>query len=277
MNLMNRVFGTALASLLAVGCAKGGMAAPSAVDAADGVTDSGPPPPDGCGNLCDSDGDGVPDPVDKCAHTPTGEAVNHAGCADTQLMPKLEPTFPPYSLIWTPTGSLGRAGGLTWTYSGIQRADLFHIWWIVCDDPMTSCGLSLDGPIDQPFEKFQISPAETDLPNGKLVFVNTTHILLANATMPSLSGRLTVTIVDASNAAIPFATVATLGVTPRAASDGAEIKGTGYKVVAIVEVQDPTTLAYAPALDYYDAAATPDTGDAGGNATLSFDGAFYDK
>ena len=55
--------------------------------------------------------------------------------------------FPPFGLTWTPSGELGRAGGLTWTYTGIQRGDLFHIWWVVCDDPGMPCGLSLDGPI----------------------------------------------------------------------------------------------------------------------------------
>ena len=53
----------------------------------------------------------------------------------------------PRSETWTSTGELGRVGGLTWTYTGIDRGDLFHIYWIVCDDPAEPCGLSLDGPI----------------------------------------------------------------------------------------------------------------------------------
>ncbi len=267
--------GVALAILVA-GCAKGGMETGTSGTPGD-AADAGPPPIDGCGDLCDSDGDGVPDPMDMCPGTPAGQPVNKVGCADSQLMPMLEPTFPPYGLTWTPTGDLGRAGGLTWGYAGIERGDLFHIWWIVCDDPTTQCGLSLDGPIDQPFEKWQMASSDSDLPNGKLVFINTTHILLADGTTPALSGRLTVTITDATDVAIPFATAAALEVTPRNALYGAEIKGTGFKVVALAEVQDPTTLAYTPCTDYYDAAATPDTGDAGGNAYLSFDGAFYDK
>ncbi len=228
-----------------------------------------------CGTTCDADGDKVPDPVDKCPGTPPGATVNKDGCAETQITPKLE-GFPPYGLTWTPTGNLGRAGGLTWTYTGIQRADLFHIWWVVCDDPGTPCGLSLDGPIDVAGEKWLLSAADSDLPAGKLVFTNSTQISLADGGPTTLTGRLTMTIVDASDAPFPFAAVATLGVTTaRDGKYGAEIKGTGFKVKAIVEVMDAAT--WKPYLDYYDAAATPNTGDAGGNATSSFGGSFYDK
>src|SRR5512140_1603379 len=72
-----------------------------------------------CGSTCDADGDKVPDPNDKCPGTPPGATVNKVGCSESQLPPKLE-GFPPFGLTWTPTGNLGRAGGLTWTYTGIQ-------------------------------------------------------------------------------------------------------------------------------------------------------------
>jgi len=229
-----------------------------------------------CDGACDSDGDGVPDQSDKCPGTPKGAKVNKDGCADSQLTAKLNPAWPPYGLTWTNSGELGRAGGLTWTYTGIQRGDLFHIYWILCDDPAEPCGLSLDGPVDVPNEKWTYSATDSDLTNGKIVYTNTTNILLAdNSTVP-LSGRLTVTIVDANNAPIPFADVATLGVTARDGKYGAEIKGTGYKVVAIGEVEDSTNV-WTPYADYYDKAATPDTGDAGGNIYVSYGGYFYDK
>ncbi|HEY4116982.1 MAG TPA: hypothetical protein VGM56_03970, partial [Byssovorax sp.] len=104
------------------------------------------------GPQCDEDGDGVTDGTDTCPATPSGEAVNHVGCSESQLQPTLDDTFPPYGLTWTPTGDVGRAGGLTWTYTGIDRADLFHIYWVPCDDPTATCGVSLDGPIDAPGE-----------------------------------------------------------------------------------------------------------------------------
>jgi hypothetical protein len=254
--------------VLAVGCAKGN----SLVDGGAGG-DSGPTADASCGDMCDHDGDGVVDGMDKCPNTPAGEMVNHVGCSDSQLMPMLETMFPPYGLAWTQGGDLGRAGGLRWTYANIDRKDLFHIYWLVCDDPMTRCGLSLDGAIDAS-EYFAFSAADSDLTNGKLVYTNTTHILLADTTTPQLSGRLTVTIVDGNNAPIHFADTATLHVTARQADHGAEITGTAFNVVALAEVQDMSTSTWTPYLDYYDAAPTPTTG---GSVSVSLDGAFYDK
>lgn len=261
-------------ALLAAGCAKGGAIAPTD-DAGPGEIDapSGPTADASCGTSCDRDGDGIVDGSDHCPNTPAGAIVNQVGCADSQLTPVLEPTFPPLGLAWTTAGALGKAGGLTWTYAGIQRKDLFHIDWVICDDPMNACGLSLDGPIDDPAEAWHFSP-DSDLANGKLVFINSTHILLDDMSKPALAGRLTVTIVDGASAPLKFATVAMLGVTPRLGEYGAEIPGTGYTVTALAEVQDPVSLAWTPASDYYDAAMTPM---AGGGVTSSFGGSFYDK
>ncbi len=277
MSLKHRVLGIVPAIFLAVGCAKGQAtsdAPPSQPDGASTVDGPNIDAPPACAGPCDQDGDGVPDADDHCPNTPVGQPVNNVGCADSQLTATLETTFPPYGLTFTPTGDIGRAGGLTWTYVGIERTDLFHIYWIVCDDPTTPCGLSLDGPIDSAAEHWLVSPTESDLPNGKLVFTNATHILLADATTPALTGRLTVTIVDPNSVAIPFADVAALHVTARAATYGAEIKSSGYTVTALAEVQDTTSGTWTPATDYYDAAQTPT---AGGGESESFDGAFYDK
>ena len=49
------------------------------------------------------------------------------GAPDAPRAPQLEQNFPPYGLTWTPSGDLGRPGGLTWTYTGIQRGSLLHI------------------------------------------------------------------------------------------------------------------------------------------------------
>jgi len=275
-----------LAVVYAAGCATGGTTTtPDGGFGSDATTGGdGSTGGDGgakCeGGLCDSDGDGVLDKDDKCGGTPAKAVVNKVGCADSQLTAKLNPTFPPYNMTWTNSGELGRVGGLTWTYSGIQRGDLFHIYWILCDDPAEPCGLSLDGPVDVPNEKWVYSATDSDLPNGKIVYTNTTNILLANNSTVPLSGRLTVTIVDANNAPIPFADVGTLAVTARDGKYGAEIKGTGYKVVALGEVEDPNQdggAVWTPYADYYDKAPTPDTGDAGGNIYVSYGGYFYDK
>lgn len=272
MSSKNRVLFTAPAIVLAMSCAKAERDGGSADAQGDGGSGVDAP---SCGDACDQDGDGVPDRDDQCPDTPAGADVNSVGCADSQVNPTLEEPFPPYGLTWTPTGELGRAGGLTWAYSGIQRADLFHIYWIVCDDPATPCGLSLDGPIDAPAESWQLSAPASDLPAGRLVYTATTSIVLADTSTRPLSARLTVTIVDSGGAAIPFAALATLGVTGRAGTHGAEITGTGFRVVALAEVQDTLTATWTPYLDYFDAAPTPETG--GPGASTSFGGSFYDE
>lgn len=262
-----RVAHSVLAVLVVAGCAKGKNRlhedAPTDLDA-------------NCGpysTTCDSDMDGVVNAYDLCPNTPPHTPVNSVGCADSQLTPMLDNVFPPYHLSWTSTGDLGRAGGLTWTYTGIMRGDLFHIWWIVCDDPTTPCGMSLDGPIDAA-EGWTYDPTVTDLAAGTLVASNTTTILLASGSSVPLTGRLTMTIVDGSNAPIPVATVGTLQVPARLGQYGAEIKGTAYTVKAIAEVEDATSMTWTPYLDYYDAAQTPM---GGSGANISFGGSFYDK
>lgn len=225
-----------------------------------------------CGMMCDADSDGVFDQNDTCPNTVAGADVNGEGCSDAQVSPMLEPDFPPFGLTWTPTGELGRAGGLTWTYMGIERADLFHIYWVVCDDPATPCGISLDGPIDAT-EQWQFSATDSDLINGKLVFTNTTHILLADTSTPQLTGRLTLTITNQNNAAMSWYATSSMGVTARMGTHGAEITGTGFKVVALAEVKDATG-PYTPYLTYYDTAPTPT---AGGGVYTSFGGSFYSE
>ena len=260
-----------LLGLALAGCAKGNT---NTGDGDGGLPGDGGGNADAsCGDLCDEDGDGVVDGDDQCPDTPEGEEVNDVGCGDSQVSPTLEETFPPYGMVWTPTGDLGRPGGLTWTYAGIQHGDLFHIYWIICDDPATPCGLSLDGPLDAPGESWAFSIPDSDLAGGRAVFINTTQIVYADSTVVPLAGRLTVTITDPTDVPIPFAAVAQLGVTARDGDYGAEITGAGYKVVALAEVQD-SSLVWTPYLDYYDAAPTPDPG---GGTTTSFGGSFYDE
>jgi hypothetical protein len=250
-----------LAVFFAAGCANAGGEGPSD----DGVDAS-------CGDQCDQDGDGVFDGMDRCADTPAGSQINSVGCADSQVDPQLEPMFPPYQLMWTSGGDIGRAGGLTWTYAGIDRGDLFHIYWIVCDDPGMPCGVSLNGPVDAPGESWTFSAMASDLPAGKLSFSNATSISLEGMPSVALSGRLTLTIVDAADVPLPFATVAVLGVHARAAGYGAEIPGTGYKVTALIEVKDAMS-PFTPYLDYYDAAPTA----MGASTSVSFGASFYDE
>jgi hypothetical protein len=257
----------ALFAFAFVGCAQ----AKTGTGTDGGVGGDAKMPDASCGTTCDGDKDGVYDQDDQCPMTPASETVNDEGCADSQLTATLQP-FPPFNLTWTPTGDPGKAGGLIWNYDGIEREDLFHIYWLVCDDPATPCGISLDGPLDVAAEYWAFSAADSNLAAGRLVFTNTTH-KLDDHTTPQLSGRLTIVASDAS-VAIPFADVATLKVTPRSGLYGVEVKGVSYKITVLGEVQDPQSQNWVPYVDYYNAAPTPT---AGGGVTSSFGGSFYAK
>ena len=281
---MTRCTGAAIALLVAASCATAQTTDTTTPGSDAGTSKDGSITSDGgtgCDGPCDKDGDGVPDGTDKCPGTPPKEPVNKVGCGDSQLSPKLEPTFPPFGLTWPPTGDPANAVVLSWPYTGLNRGDLFHIYWVVCDDPKTPCGISLDGPIDVPGEKWVYSAPDSDLTNGKLVFTNTTGILLASSTTTPLTGRLTVTIKDPNDAAIPFADVTTLGVTALDGKYGAEIKGTGYKVTVLGEVKEGSSSTWTPYKDYFDAAPTPDKSDAGvdagGSLYSSFGASFYSE
>ena len=266
--LTKRVVVSAL--LLVVGCAnaeKGGGANDGGMG-----SDGGGSADASCGTTCDADNDGVVDGLDQCPGTSALGDVNSDGCADSQVEPTLEPDFPPFNLTWIPTGELGRAGGLTWTYTGIERGELFHIYWLVCDDPATPCGISLDGAIDAA-EQWQFSPTDSDLVNGRLVYTNTTRILLHDNTMPQLDGRLTLTIVNQNDAPMSWYAANTMNVSPRMATHGAEVTGTGYKVMALAEVKDATG-PWTPYMTYYDTAPTPT---AGGGVYTSFGDSFYSE
>jgi hypothetical protein len=117
-------------------------------------------------------------------------------------------------------------------------------------------------------ESWVYSAADSDLLNGLLVFTNTTHILLADTSTPTLNGRLTMTIQTTS-----FESVADLGVPARDGDYGAEIPGTTFQVGAIAEVQQVGTSSWTPYLDYYDAQQTAQ----GGSAATSFGGSFYSE
>jgi hypothetical protein len=262
------MFALASLALAAVGCSH---ADPSGDDGDDVVDGGGGGDTSQCGDACDSDQDGVVDATDECPGTPPEIPVNSRGCSDSQVSPTLEPEFPPFGLTWTPTGDIGRAGGLTWSYEGIDRTDVFHIYWVVCDDPATPCGVSLDGPIDAPAESWTYSTLSA-LGAGRLIFDNAPAIQLADGTTTQLTGRLVITIKDAFDNPLPFANASTLSIPARTGMYAAPIPGNGFTVTAVIEVQDSSAV-WTPYLDYYDAAATPEPG----STAVSFEGSFYSE
>jgi len=269
MSLLARLLAT-VPALSLVACAQAG----TTIDGSTG--DDATTQIDACQSNCtaDSDGDGVPDIGDQCPNTPSGEPVNQAGCSDSQVDPTLQPSFPPYGLTWNQTGDLGRPGGMRWTYDGIDRADLFHIYWLPCDETDPRCGLSLDGPIDNASEYWVYNEPQSNLAGGVMVFTSSTRVPLAAGGTVAVSSRMTLTIVDGNNQPVPFVTAGSLGITPRVGTHAAEILGTAFEVRAIAECQDASTTSWTPFADYYDNTSTPDPGP---GYVVSLSGSFYDE
>jgi hypothetical protein len=225
----------------------------------------------------DSDGDGVPDALDACPGTPPGSAVNSAGCALAQTTAKVNPAFPPYGLTFTESGTSGRAGGLTWNFSGIDFSSgggKFAIYWVANDDPAFGpYGISLNGPVTAP-SAVAVSVADSNLAGGVAVLEGTTSIQLLNGTTPTLQTRLVLTAVDKTSNPLPWQTTAALGITGdlgTVALQIPDVASSGFTVNAQAQVWNGSS--WEAYLDYYDAASRASSG----NAFISYGGSFYDR
>ena len=111
------------------------------------------------------------------------------------------------------------------------------------------------------------------LAGGVLVFTNTTQIILFDASVVPLTGRMSLTIVGEGGVPLAFEEVGAAGVPARDGLYAAEVPGTTFTVTTRIEVQD-SGMVLTPYLDYYDAAPTPDPGT---GTSVSFGGSFYDE
>jgi len=227
----------------------------------------------GTGTAPDSDGDGIPDAVDACPGTPAGSAVNAAGCALSQTMARANPAFPPYGLTLTSMGNSGRAGGLTWNYTGINTSGHFAIYWVALDDPAFGpYGISLNGPV-QAGTAVALSTADSNLAAGLAVFEGTTSIALLTGTI-AVPTRLILSVVDQASNPIPWQTTAALGIDADLGTYALvvpTVANAGFTVNAQAQVFNG--IVWQPYLDYYDAAAKVSSG----NAFISYGGTFYDR
>src|SRR5579863_9876707 len=102
---MSRVLGITCAMVAATSCATGG----------DSPATDGGVAGDAVDDLLGDTVHGVGDAARDRVGDRTGDAVGSKDSGpDAPRTPKLDSTFPPYGLTWTPSGNLGRAGGLTW-------------------------------------------------------------------------------------------------------------------------------------------------------------------
>jgi hypothetical protein len=231
----------------------------------------------GTTGAADADGDGVPDVLDLCPGTAASAAVNSRGCAASQVVAKRNDTFPSYGLTFTKTGDPGRAGGVTFAYTGIDFSTdggHFNIYWVPNDDAAFGpYGISLDGPVEAP-ETWTLSAGESSLPGGVAVFHGNTKIHLFDGSTPALQSRLTLTATSGSTP-LAWQTTADLAITAELGTMALEIPhvaASTFTVVAKAEVFNGS--AWVPYLDDYDAAKTPPEAK---EAFISYGGSFYDK
>ncbi|PLY01047.1 MAG: hypothetical protein C0622_07770 [Desulfuromonas sp.] len=163
-------------------------------------------------------------------------------------------------------GDIGKAGGRTYTYSDIVRANEGGlVYWGITED---SVKLSLDFDTDYVGDEVMtFDPARSDLPNGIVVWVGSTSIYNAiTRTTVTLTGTyFTLTVTDDLGAPLALTQPDTVGL-PAGMGGVLEVTaGMEFNANMIFRIADGT-----PAYDYYNAYPT-----IGSVAYTSVDYGFY--
>ena len=146
------------------------------------------------------------------------------------------------AVSFTTSGDIGRAGGLTWTYSGIDSSLLSQfasLEW----GPANSTSVKLamdDGTFANPNDVLSFDAADSDLANGVAVWEGGPISFLTGNT----GTRLTVAVTDLSNTPIAFQTTSGYG-------DGATVPITG-NFKAHLELDIGGGSSWSPYLDAFD-------------------------
>jgi len=173
-------------------------------------------------------------------------------------------------------GSIGRPGGKTWSYSNVVHADRSpKVFWGVATEGVR---LSLDGAdFSAPGEIMAFDPAESDLPNGLVVWSGQTTIVTQNSGPQTAFTRMEVRVTEQVGGATVPLTLAT-------------DEGLPTDVGAMVEIVDSAdaidvnllTLAsltngsgYQPHLDFFDP-LTDQSQDGMAHVSVSF-GFYYEN
>jgi len=117
----------------------------------------------------------------------------------------VQPGVAPLTGVTFPsTGDIGRAGGLTYTFSGLTglMSQFQTLEWGPAAP--NSVQLSMNGPITGPANTLTFNLGASDLANGKAVWTGTAQYPVAQPpqTTISLQTRFTMTARDANNAPI---------------------------------------------------------------------------
>jgi uncharacterized repeat protein (TIGR01451 family) len=197
---------------------------------------------------------------------PLGQSV--ALAAPTPVGPVQPGSAPLTGVSFTSAGDIGRAGGLTYTFSGLTSgllAQFQSLEWGPAD--ANGVQLAMDGAIDAPGETLTFNAGASDLAIGKAVWTGSAQYPIAQpATTLSLLTRFTMTAEDAASAPIT-GFIATSGY-----GDGATVPVSGdFSANLLYEVSADGGVTWTPAKDYFDAQQNVP----GNQIVSSFTGAFF--
>lgn len=171
--------------------------------------------------------------------------------------PTVGPVFPaPGSGTWTSTGTptggeIGKAGGITWSYSGVDPSQFLQMVW------------GLGYPVSPSTYSFGLNTATlaydagaSNLAGGSLVFDGSAAFPNLNGSTPTYPVRLAVTTLTGPSAFVTPASLSGLAVDPSA---GGVLPVTGdFSVNLIIQVSTNGGATWVPANDYF--SSTPHTG-----------------
>ncbi len=193
-------------------------------------------------------------------------ATNAGARADSTV----GPVFPaPGSGTWTSTGTptggeIGKAGGITWSYTGVDPTQFDQMVWGLGypDSPATfSFGVNT--------ATLEFDPSTSNLSGGVLNFTGSAEFPNLDGSTPAYPVQLTVTTVTGPSAFVAPSSLTGLTVDPSA---GGVLPVTGdYSVNLIIQVSTDGGTTWTPANDYFN--STPHTASA--STTSSVQGDFW--
>ncbi len=193
-------------------------------------------------------------------------ATNAVARADTTI----GPVFPaPGSGTWTSTGTptggeIGQAGGITWTYTGVDPTQFDQmVWGLGYPDFPSTFSFGLDTAT------LAFDPTTSSLSSGVLNFTGSAEFPNLDGSTPTYPIQLTVTTVTGPSAFVDPSSLTGLTVDPSA---GGVLPVTeDFSVNLIIQVSTDGGTTWTPANDYFN--NTPHT--AGVSTSSSVQGDFW--
>ncbi len=182
---------------------------------------------------------------------------------------------PPGGVTLTPSGDIGQAGGLTWSYSGFTQSGWTHMVWgssappdLAFDapngiDPCSSC----DAGVDEPGETLTFDSADSNLAGGQLEWTGSAkiNVLGSDETLPT---RLLMSVTDGTDP-VGLMSPSALGLDPQIGGLVLVDANPSYSVNLVFEAFRSGT--WTPAKTLFDSLST----DSGAMVQDDFSGGFW--